>query len=124
MGEHDLVVSAIIPAFKRPDVLRKAVLSAINQDLDPNAYEVIVVDTSPDDANEKLVESLKAEAKCSLRCFRKNPEGPGPSRNLGAKESRGKFFAFMDSDCMASPQWLREGVAAFGSDEKIGIVQG
>jgi glycosyltransferase involved in cell wall biosynthesis len=118
----DPIVSVIIPAYMRPDLLRKAVHSALLQDLDPSQFEVIVVDSSPDDRNVKVAAELQQEARCLLQCFTKRPEGPGPSRNLGAREARGRFLAFLDSDCQASPQWLREGVAAF--QDGVGLVQG
>ena len=118
----ELLVSAIVPAYRRPDRLRKAIESLLNQDLDGGAYEVIVVDSSPDETNAEVVRSVHSSAKCPIRVFRKCPEGPGPSRNLGARESHAKFFAFMDSDCVASSQWLREGVAAFA--DGVGLVQG
>lgn len=116
------LVSVIIPAYGRPDLLRKAVRSVLAQDLTQDKFEVIVVDGSPDNRNAELLANLQTEAQCSLRCFRKTPEGPGPSRNLGAKEARGAYFAFLDSDCQASPGWLRNGIAEFQDD--VGIVQG
>lgn len=117
-----LLVTAIIPAYRRPAKLKKAVESLLAQDLDPQRYEVIVVDSSPDDENQSMVSQLQATARCALRFFRKKPEGPGPSRNLGAHEARGQYLAYMDSDCQASPEWLREGVAAFS--DGVGLVQG
>ena len=116
------VVSAIIPAYRRPDKLRKAVESLLEQDLPHDQYEIIVVDSSPDDTNAEVIKSLQPVAGTRLRLFRKTPEGPGPSRNLGAKEAKGRILAFMDSDCIATPQWLREGVSAFHSE--TGLVQG
>lgn len=118
----DLLVSAIVPAYGRPEKLRKAIRSLLAQDLDPSQFEVIVVDSSPDDSNLAVVAGLQQEARCPLRCYTKPPEGPGPSRNLGAWAARGRFLAFTDSDCQASTQWLREGVAAF--QEGAGLVQG
>ena len=120
--EPELMVSVIIPAYLRTELLRKAIRSVLSQDFDPGQYEVIVVDSSPNDANANLAAVLQDEARCSLRCFTKSPEGPGPSRNLGAHQARGRILAFMDSDCEASPQWVREGVAAF--TEGVGLVQG
>lgn len=122
LESHDPVVSVVIPAYGRPEKLRKAVRSVLAQDLDPVRYEVIVVDSSPDDRNEQIIAELKPGARCSLRCVRKKAEGPGPSRNLGVKQARGRFIAFMDSDCEATPEWLREGIAAF--EEGVGLVQG
>ena len=116
------VVSVVIPAYRRTEMLRQAVLSLFDQDLEKDAYEIIVVDSSPDDRNLAAMKELQGSAPCSLRCLRKAPEGPGPSRNLGVREARGQFIAFMDSDCRATPGWLRHGLAAFA--DGVGLVQG
>jgi glycosyltransferase involved in cell wall biosynthesis len=118
----DLLVSVIIPAYRRPALLRSAIRSVLAQDLDPHQFEVIVVDSSPDGANVEVVGALQNETRFPLRYFTKRPEGPGPARNLGVSHARGRFLAFMDSDCEASPQWLRKGVAAF--QDGVGLVQG
>ena len=117
-----LRVSAVIPAYQRTDLLVKAARSALQQDLAPGEFEVIVVDSSPDDANANAMAELAAGSGGVLRFFRKPAEGPGPSRNLGARAGSGPFIAFLDSDCEASPQWLRAGLAAFSDD--VGLVQG
>lgn len=96
--------------------------SVFEQDLDKDHYEIIVVDSSPDDGVTSMLEELAPSAPCSLRWLTKEPEGPGPSRQLGAEGARGEFIAFMDSDCEASPGWLRGGLSAFG--DGMGIVQG
>jgi glycosyltransferase involved in cell wall biosynthesis len=114
--------SVVIPAYKKTELLLAAVRSAIGQDMPPDHYEVIVVDSSPDERNLDAVEALRGQAACALRCYRKQPEGPGPSRTMGAKEARGEIVAFMDSDCEATPGWLRAGLAAFSPD--VGLVQG
>lgn len=116
-------VTVVIPAYKRPDALRRAVQSVIDQDMDPSRYEIIVVDSSPTDENVRVVRALIPTAKCSLRILTKEAEGPGPSRNLGAFTGTGRFIALMDSDCLATPSWVREGAAAF-DDARIGVVQG
>lgn len=115
-------VSVVIPVYGRTESLRKAVVSLFAQDLGAHELEIIVVDSSPDDANERLVRELAMGAPFPLCFFRKSPEGPGPSRNLGAREARAGFLAFMDSDCQAHPQMLRHSLAAF--EAGVGIVQG
>lgn len=122
MPHEEPAISVIIPAYGRTDRLRKALCSVLHQNLEPEQYEVLVVDSSPDKRNARMVEELQANARCTLRCLRKEAEGPGPSRNLGAREARGSVLAFIDSDCIASPQWLREGLAAF--EDGVGLVQG
>ena len=115
-------VTVVIPAYRRPELLRLAVDSLLTQDMDGRTYEVIVVDSSPDDRNETMVRSLNPPPGCSLSFLRKAPEGPGPSRNLGVRTGRGPIIAFMDSDCQADPGWLRAGLDAFA--DGVGLVQG
>jgi glycosyltransferase involved in cell wall biosynthesis len=117
-----ILVSVIIPAYGRTDLLQSAVRSAIAQELEPQEFEVIVVDSSRDDTNAQMVAELQKQSHVRLRLLRKKPEGPGPSRNLGAMEAHGAILAFMDSDCQAAPQWLKEGIAGF--EDGVGIVQG
>jgi glycosyltransferase involved in cell wall biosynthesis len=69
-----------------------------------------------------MLESLASSAPCRFRWAHKEAEGPGPSRNLGVAMSEGEIVAFMDSDCFATPEWVRHGVAAFAPG--VGIVQG
>ncbi|MDT0593751.1 glycosyltransferase [Glaciecola petra] len=123
MNTHQLpMASIVIPAYGRTVLLEKAVRSCITQDYPATLFEVIVVDSSSNDANEKMVNALASESPCSIKCLRKKAEGPGPSRTLGAQSSKGEYIAFMDSDCEASPKWLRSGILAFGKN--VGLVQG
>jgi glycosyltransferase involved in cell wall biosynthesis len=116
------IVSVVIPAFKRPELLRRAVLALFAQTLPKSDYEIIVVDSSPTDANIRVLEALSERAPCRLTWFTKPPEGPGPSRSLGVEHARGRFVAFTDSDCQPTATWLERGLAAFA--EGVGIVQG
>ena len=116
------LVSVVVPAYCRTELLRRAVLSLLQQDLPKENYEVIVVDSSPDDRNVVLINELVAEAQCSVQCLAKKPEGPGPSRNLGVSRANADVIAFMDSDCEASAGWLRAGLAGF--TDGVGLVQG
>lgn len=116
-------VSVVVPAYRRADLLEHTVRSLLAQDLPAADYEIIVVDSSPDEQNLLLVRSLVPLAAGQLQCLRKPAEGPGPSRNLGAHQAQAPLVAFIDSDCQAAPGWLRAGIAAF-ADPQVGLVQG
>jgi glycosyltransferase involved in cell wall biosynthesis len=116
------LVSVVVPAYGRTPLLCQAVKSLIDQDLPAEEFEIIVADSSTDERNEEAVAALIPTSRAALRYFRKEPEGPGPSRNLGISHARGQIVAFMDSDCRADPGWLKAGLAAFDTD--IGLVQG
>jgi cellulose synthase/poly-beta-1,6-N-acetylglucosamine synthase-like glycosyltransferase len=109
-------VSVVVPAYQRTAMLRKAVESLFRQDYPTDRYEVLVVDSSPGDENVEMLRDFESQAPCPFRFEHKKPEGPGPSRNLGAQ------LSFMDSDCFAAPEWLSGGIASFTGE--AGIVQG
>jgi len=118
-----LDVSVVIPAYRRTELLYKAVQSVLAQNMAPERFEVTVVDSSPDESNARAIEALQQEsAAVTLTLHRKSPEGPGPSRALGADHARGRYIAYLDSDCQAAPHWLEAGIARFR--DGIGIVQG
>ncbi len=45
-----------------------------------------------------------------LRLLVQPRSGPGAARNRGAREARGRWLAFLDDDCLPTPEWL----TAFG----------
>ncbi len=47
--------------------------------------------------------------------------GPAAARNKGAAAAGGEILAFIDSDCTASPQWLRELLPAFAEPEVAAV---
>jgi len=115
-------VSVVIPAYERAEWLKKCVLSLRSQTLSPAEFAVFVVDSSPNEVNEKSMRELAAIVPFPLKCIRKKPEGPGPSRTLGGQQNDSPFIAFLDSDCYVTPGWLEAGLRVF--EGNIGIVQG
>lgn len=122
LTDRDILISVVIPTYEEPEGVRRAVLSLFAQDLPKHQYEIIVVDSTPGDSVTRVLAELQSVTPCAFRILTKKPEGPGPSRNLGARESRGEFIAMMDSDCRATPGWLRAGLAAF--EDGAGLIQG
>ena len=91
--------SLIMPAWRpRPDWLRAAVLSALDE---PGCeVELIVVD----DGSEERVEPLLAEVDDPrLRVIRIDHAGPYAARNAGVAASRGEYLRFVDADDVVAP---------------------
>lgn len=99
--------SVIVPSYCAEGTIAACLDSLRRQDA-PFPFEVIVVDSSPD-GTPALVRSRYPEARLLQQPQRTDP---AMARNLGAASARGPVLAFLDSDCIASPGWLRGLLAA------------
>jgi glycosyltransferase involved in cell wall biosynthesis len=122
MSDSPPFISVIISTRNMRDLLRAAVESLFRQDYPVVRFEIIVIDNSSTDGTEEVIRSIETKTSGMLRYYRKENEGPGASRNFGIRQARGDIVAFTDSDCIAHPRWLKNGVAKMTNG--IGIVQG
>ncbi len=53
-----LQVSVVVPTYNRPDLLRNCLDALLEQDFEPAAYEIVVVDNAGSDKTRRLVEAL------------------------------------------------------------------
>jgi glycosyltransferase involved in cell wall biosynthesis len=90
------LVSVVIPTHDRPDLLERAILSALAQT--HRELECIVIDDASSPPTGRLLERL-ARADKRMRCFRHDwPRGASAARNTGLAASRGRYVAFLDDD--------------------------
>lgn len=115
-------VSIVVPTWRRPRLLERAIESLLRQDYPADRLEVIVVHREDGDGTAEIVERLARDTRVSLRRIMTLHQGPGGSRHDGAMQSSGDIIAFIDDDCAATPEWVRSGVIAM--DGGIGLVQG
>lgn len=117
-------VSVVVPILNRRKWVQEALESLESQTYPRDRFEVIVVDNGSTDGTWEWVQEKVKSAPLQMRCYRNDaPEKvPAASRNFGIHKAQGEIVAFTDSDCRATPEWLREGVKAFA--EGVGIVEG
>src|SRR4051812_4297096 len=51
-----VLVSVVVPTYKRPELLRRCLAALLAQDYDPRAYEIIIADDAACDQTRQLVE--------------------------------------------------------------------
>lgn len=94
------LVSIIIPTYKRPETLSRAINSVLNQTYRP--IEIFVVDDN--DPNTEYREStemvMKGYVNNPLITYIKHEKNKNGSaaRNTGARYSKGAYLAFLDDD--------------------------
>ncbi|MDX1394803.1 MAG: glycosyltransferase family 2 protein [Gemmatimonadota bacterium] len=93
MSEAPLV-SAVIPSADRPDLVVRAVRSALAQT--HTRLEVVVVIDGPDRATREAVAAIPDPRLRWIELEARS--GPGAARNAGVSESRGEWIAFLDDD--------------------------
>jgi glycosyltransferase involved in cell wall biosynthesis len=92
------LVSAIIPTHNRPDLVEKAVLSALHQT--HTSMEVIVVIDGVDRATEEALARIH-DTRLRIIALALNAGG-SEARNIGIRAAEGKWVAFLDDD----DEWL------------------
>jgi mycofactocin system glycosyltransferase len=120
-------VSIVIPSYNRAKELERCLRSLFVVDYPADCLEIIVVDDASNDETGMMLQHLQQEATeygFALRTLRhEKRQGSGMSRNSGTEITQYDLVAYIDSDCVASPNWLKELVPAF-QDTKIGAVGG
>ena len=111
-------VSVIIPTFNRVDAVCKAVESVLNQTY--LQYECIVIDDlSVDNTRELLNEKFGKK----IRLVSQPHSGVSAARNLGVKQCRGNWVAFLDSDDTWHSDKLRQQISYHQENPKLRISQ-
>jgi mycofactocin glycosyltransferase len=111
-------VSIIIPVRNRPLEIAACLDSLALINYPSEKIEIIVVDDASTDRTAEIVSRFPV-------ALIRSPERRQASfcRNLAAQKAGGEILAFIDSDCLADPLWLKELVPAF-KDRALGVVGG
>ena len=105
---HSLLISAVIPTRNRPDLLHRAILSALNQTY--SHLEVIVVIDGEDAATLTFLSGLD-DPRVNVIPLAQSVGG-AEARNIGARAARGQWVAFLDDDDEWLPTKLEKQLAA------------
>jgi GT2 family glycosyltransferase len=110
----DPEVSVVILTRNRAERLEAALASLAVQTVQPERFEVIVVDDASTDSTSDLLGRVAERGELRLRVVhRRTRGGPAVGRNEGWRAAAGALVAFTDDDCVAEPGWLEAGLAAW-----------
>ncbi|NBC19756.1 MAG: glycosyltransferase [Alphaproteobacteria bacterium] len=107
-------VTVVIPTFRRPGGLEKAVRSVFAQDgLDEAGLDLVIVDNDPGRSAGEMAARLKddAPAHCNMVIIHEPSPGVANARNAAIAVTRTPLIAFLDDDQSAPPQWLSSLIA-------------
>ena len=108
------LVSIIIPSFNRPEIVKRAIKSAIGQTY--KNKEIIVVDDG-----STVVYNLKGVKY--FRPWNKN-KGGSAARNYGIKKAKGKYIVFIDDDNVLGKNFLKYTVPVLEESDYDAVITG
>jgi GT2 family glycosyltransferase len=97
--EIGTLITVVIPTYRRPEALARA-LAGLAAQADPPPYEVLVVDNDPE-PHEPL------QLTEGVRVVQEPTAGAAAARNRGIAETRTELLAMLDDDVVPEPGWLR-----------------
>lgn len=116
-------VTIAIPTFRRPELLKEAIRSAVDQQHYTETYEIMVVDNDPigiNNPNEEIVRSFKS---CNIVYYR-NTQNLGMFGNWNRcfELARGEWVALLHDDDLLSPFYLNQIVPMLEKKSGIGAI--
>lgn len=107
-GSFEPFVSIIVPVYNRAAEIGECIESLLKLNYPKSRLEIIVIDDASSDGTADVVRGYDVELIVQSRNL-----GQSAARNSAVRASRGEIVAFIDSDCVADPDWLRELVPYF-----------
>ena len=101
------IISVIIPTY-RPCVFLKECLQSLNtQTLSKDKFEIVIVLNGEKEPYYRFVEDIISNFDLDIKFIYTVEKGVSNARNIGLKESVGKYICFIDDDDLVSPSFLQ-----------------
>ena len=117
MGNVPLV-SIVIPNYNRKELISSCLKSIVATRY--ANYEVIIVDDGSTDGAREVLLGFSRKYKNLKVLFNEKNSGPSITRNVGVKNSEGKYVVFFETDMEASPLWISQMVRVLEKKPGIG----
>src|SRR5690606_37960744 len=98
-------LSVIIPVYNVEKYVAQCLDSVLDQNFEPNDYEIIVVNDGSTDGSLAIVQDYANKHK-HIKLIDKKNGGVGSARNCGMDHAQGKYIYFIDSDDYLIPNCL------------------
>ncbi len=97
----------IVATYNRENEIRELLTSANFLDFPKGDFEIIVVDDGSCDNTKSVIEEFQQMKKVNIRYLFQKNRGPAFARNHGMSVAFGRYFLFVDSDCILPSIWLK-----------------
>ena len=102
------MISFIVPIYNAEKFLAACIESLLAQTV--NAVELILVDDESTDGSLAMAQTYAAKDP-RVHVFPQTHAGQSVARNLGMKQAKGEYIAFVDADDQLEPDWCERHLA-------------
>ena len=120
MDHNNEFVSVIIPTHNRSDCVLRAIQSVLAQT--HKNLECIVVSDGSVDNTDDVVNKIAAKDERVKYISYAPAKGGNHARNIGIKNAKHDYIAFLDDDDLWYPDKLTKQLSVFASNPEIGLV--
>ncbi|NNE65364.1 MAG: glycosyltransferase [Pyrinomonadaceae bacterium] len=102
-------ISVLVPSFNHEPYVERTLRSIFSQSLLPS--ELIVIDDGSDDNSVETIERVLNESPINCRLISRENQGLPKTLNEGIAMCKGEFFAYLGSDDIWLPGFLKDRLA-------------
>ncbi|MBA7548094.1 Undecaprenyl-phosphate 4-deoxy-4-formamido-L-arabinose transferase [subsurface metagenome] len=114
-------VSVIIPTYNRAHLIGRAINSVLNQTYQD--FEIIVIDDGSTDKTKEVVKNFQKQDKRIRYIWYEKNKGGSAARNIGIRDAKCEYIAFLDSDDEWMPKKIEKQVNFFVKCSKsVGVI--
>jgi glycosyltransferase involved in cell wall biosynthesis len=117
-------VSVILPTYRRPHGLRRALASVLDQTFPASSYEILVIDNNSPDDTARVIDEIAREHPGRVRRLFEVRQGVSYARQAGIDQARGEIIAFFDDDVHVARNWLETIVETLEAHPEVQCVGG
>lgn len=99
-------ITVVISTWRRPHILSKVLTALERQTMEPQDFEVMVIDSHSGDATESVVKATQARRVLNLRYVNVELNSVCSKRNAGIDTASGRYIVFLDDDCVPKSDHL------------------
>ncbi|MHB8628329.1 MAG: glycosyltransferase family 2 protein [Aggregatilineales bacterium] len=114
-------VSIVMPTYNRAHFLDRCLPPLLAQSYPLNRYDLILVDDGSTDDTVSRANELARGWQGKFNVVQKPNGGAASARNAGWRASNADVIAFIDSDCVAGPDWLKTLLTALRDANADGV---
>lgn len=115
-------VSIVVLTYNSSKIIEKC-LDSLNDQTNKN-FEVLIVDDDSIDNTLNIVKKFLNISSFKIKILRNGKHNISRGRNIGIKNSKFRYVAFLDSDAYADKNWINELLKDFNKNPNTALVGG